>query len=696
MNLNIFLRYTILGGLLLALFATPFIVSTGLFFPYIAGKGFFFRFVIEICLALWIILVARDGKYWPKKSQLMYAVLAFIVILALSTIFSVNTFRSFWSNFERMEGLVSYLHLFAYFVMLVSLMGAVDGETRKRDWHIVLYATVIASVCMAVYGLAQLGDKSLISSQSGPRVDGRFGNAAYMAVYMLLHIFLIVYLAIKRWKFDWLFWLLSGAAFLELVILGYTQTRGAFYGTIIGIILALVIIAIQKGGTWRKATIGGLVLLAVAWGGLYNIRDSNFVKSTDVLNRLLSVSLSNNTVKSRTTIWGMAVEGIQENPLLGSGLDNFNLVFNKYYKPALYEQEQWFDRAHNVFFDWLAAGGILGLLSYLALFFVALVVIWKRKAGIHEERAVLTGLLAAYFIHNFFVFDNLLSSVVFFTLLAYLTSFDSEHHAKMHVAPLAVSTKSDERSLTVRYAVATVAFFIMFPVIYVVTIKPYTAGATLIGAISTCAPDKIVGQQQPDGSVKNVCIEPREDAALRSLAEFNKVFDLNTFATTEAREQIFQISLQVGGQAAISEGTRQKFLMLAFEQLQKQVVETPNDARYRLFLGQFELAVGQFDAALVELTKAVELTPGKQSMRTALGQAYVAKGDMTNAIKVFDASYKLDMRNEEAGRLLFAAYLKAGKRTEAITVLQSMIQTIPDFKTKGEQYIADVKAGKNP
>ena len=43
-------------------------------------------------------------------------------------------------------------------------------------------------------------------------------------------------------------------------------------------------------------------------------------------------------------------------------------MFAEHYDPRMYKQEPWFDRAHNVFFDWFVAGGVLGLVAYLALY----------------------------------------------------------------------------------------------------------------------------------------------------------------------------------------------------------------------------------------------------------------------------------------------------------------------------------------
>src|SRR3989344_6375208 len=86
----------------------------------------------------------------------------------------------------------------------------------------------------------------------------------------------------------------------------------------------------------------------------------------------------------------------------------------------MYAQEQWFDRVHNTVLDWLVAGGALGLLSYLALFACALWCIRKRGVFDVFERSILTGLLAAYFFHNLFVFDNITSNLLFVSVLAYI------------------------------------------------------------------------------------------------------------------------------------------------------------------------------------------------------------------------------------------------------------------------------------
>ena len=42
-------------------------------------------------------------------------------------------------------------------------------------------------------------------------------------------------------------------------------------------------------------------------------------------------------------------------------------------------REPFFDRAHNVFLDWLIAGGIVGLLAYLSIFAAAFLYLAKKR-----------------------------------------------------------------------------------------------------------------------------------------------------------------------------------------------------------------------------------------------------------------------------------------------------------------------------
>ena len=110
--------------ILVLIFLIPFIplyIANNLFFPFITGKAFVFRIIIEIAFALWLILVLRDHKYAPRFSTLSLSVTIFMIVVFIADLLGMNVLRSLWSNFERMEGWVTIIHLWAYFLVIARM-----------------------------------------------------------------------------------------------------------------------------------------------------------------------------------------------------------------------------------------------------------------------------------------------------------------------------------------------------------------------------------------------------------------------------------------------------------------------------------------------------------------------------------------------------------------------------------------------
>lgn len=187
MSTNKIINHTLVFGLFLVLFL-PFIVADSQLFPFITGKGFVFRILVEILFGVWLVGLVWNAELRPRFSWIMGTVLTFVVIIAAADIFGVSPYKSFWSNFERMEGLVTLLHLLAYFLIAGTVL-----NIRSR-WQAFFNISVVASVMMSIYAFFQLGGEIVIN-QGGVRVDGTFGNAAYLAVYMLFNFFITTFLS---------------------------------------------------------------------------------------------------------------------------------------------------------------------------------------------------------------------------------------------------------------------------------------------------------------------------------------------------------------------------------------------------------------------------------------------------------------------------------------------------------------------
>ena len=53
------------------LLVTPLLVANFLFFPFITGKNFFFRIIVEILTALWLSKCLVDASWRPRKGLLL-------------------------------------------------------------------------------------------------------------------------------------------------------------------------------------------------------------------------------------------------------------------------------------------------------------------------------------------------------------------------------------------------------------------------------------------------------------------------------------------------------------------------------------------------------------------------------------------------------------------------------------------------
>lgn len=624
METNKILRWGVIGGLYLIPFL-PLIVASQSYFPFITGKNFAFRALVEIVFALWLILLIRDKDYRPRASYLLWSVVALLGVTTLATIFSVNPYRSFWSNYERMGGLISLLHVGAYFVVLISVL------KTKLAWLRLALVNMGANWIIIIYGLLQLAGKLEIH-QGGVRLDATLGNAAYLAVYLLFNIFILVYLVFNSREVVWRS-LFIITAFFNFVLLYYTATRGALLGLVVGVLVSLMLFVFFGGGKLRKLSLGLLIALFALGGVFWLAKDSNFVTSSPVLSRFASISLTEATTESRFLIWNMSLQGFKENPVLGWGPENYSQVFSKYYNPLMWRQEPWFDRSHNIFLDWLIDAGLLGLLVYLSLFAFAFYYIWRQREKLGYGAYVLVGLLVAYLFQNIFVFDNLISYILFFSLLAYLHHLSSDKNEEevgdvKQLKNYKQIKRQDTSDGALAPVVSVVVVIILFVGLYYFNYQPYIVSRDLIKAIHP----QLLNPEQ-------------------SLEMFNSIFNRNTFGSGEAREQLVNKSYGILSNPQISNETKMAYAKLVDEQAEKHLSLYQNDARSNLLLGSFYSMTNRPERGFALLQQAVNLSPKKQPILIELATAYVRAENANLALATAKQAYDLNNNYPEARKM---------------------------------------------
>src|SRR3989344_1333736 len=412
----------------------------------------------------------------------------------------------------------------------------------------------------------------------------------------------------------------------QVFILYHTATRGTILGLIGGLlIVALLNVRNLESHFVRKASISLLSVLVLVIGGFFLARDTSVVQNSPVLSRFSSLTPSELKTQGRYFVWPMAIEGIKDNPILGWGQENFGYVFQEYYKPEMFSLEPWFDRAHNVFLDWAIVGGILGLFSYLSLYIVGLYLLWKSDLP-HIEKSILIGLLAGYFFHNFFVFDNLISYILFFSLLAYLHNLNSGR----------ILFNCDKAVGNKKYFVAMpVIVVVMFGSIYFVNTKGFLTAYHLLEAL------------RPQGNI-NVNLE-----------NYQKALSYESFGNQEVREQLGQFAIQVASAETTTE-IKQGVADFSFSEMLKEIERDPNNARTEVIAGTLLSSFGAYDTAMPHFVRAGELSPKKQSILLMIGTVLQLQGKGEEAQVYYKQAYELDKSFKDAAAYYSANAIRLG------------------------------------
>ncbi len=623
-----------------SLFVVPFVplvIAASLFFPYITGKAYLFRAVVEVAFFAWILLALFFPKYRPRKSPLLLSIGAFIIVIGLATIFSIDPLHSFWSNFERAEGMVTYLHLLAYFLVLTSVF-------TRQDWIIFFNLFVASGIIEGIYGLMQrLGYFSNL--QGGPRVEGTIGNPAYLAAYLIFAFgfaaLLWIYSTGKFAK-----WYYGLAAFLSLSVLYFTASRGPSLGLLLGsavCILLYLLLSKNVPGVSRfskKIAWAILGLLVVVPLALWLFRDSSFVMSSGVLRRLTTLSFTDTTIASRFTIWSMSFEGFKEHPILGWGPENYPLVFAKYFKSELWPQEPWFDRSHNIIFDWLINAGALGLFAYLSIFVAALYSLWRhhRRGALALDVAILfTGLFIAYGFQNIFVFDNMSTYLSFFAMLAFIDRLDGDN-----------KIVSENKKVNFNYIplVATILTIFFGLSLYFFSLRLLFANSLLIDAMRSQNSDYKLAYEY-----------------------YKKVLSYNARGAEEATEQFFRFAVAIAGVQNVENDFKLEVIQHAINLAEDRIKKNPLDVRGLLFLSGILQQTSLVEQTFAVLNKAIELSPQKQQIYFELGDLYFKQKNFAKAVQVLEKAFKLDERYNGARVNLAAAYILNGNIDKADKLL---------------------------
>ena len=457
------LVYVIRAGVVLLLL-TPFVVSPRTIFPFVVGKALYSRSLIEIIFVSWVLLALFKPSWRPPRSRILVLLAAALGIAVLSAGFGVSIQRSFWSNYERMQGVIDQAHWLALAVVLASVL------RTGRDWRILLTLNLAASLATALMAVAEYYGVWLIHASDSPRVTTTLGSPVFLGTYLGVNVTIALGFLIRsfipvacpdgtpasageehdgrshrrdprqarsaRLPMLWAgrcFW--GAAALFGLWAITLTGSRGAFLGLVSGLAFpATLYLFLARTRMIRFIAIGSAGLLGVAAILLLVLSLSPAVSPIDARNAnpLLSRLADPESllpVRERLLAWDAGIKGFVDNPVLGWGPENYIAIWGRHGYEVVTPVPEVFDHSHNKLIEELATKGLPGLLIHVAIWGLAFHILLRAAGGADPRERVPVlfagAALMGYFVQSMATPDTTVGSLQLVLLLALVAHLEA-------------------------------------------------------------------------------------------------------------------------------------------------------------------------------------------------------------------------------------------------------------------------------
>jgi O-antigen ligase/tetratricopeptide (TPR) repeat protein len=379
----------------------------------------------------------------------------------ISTVASVSPRTSLLGTYESYAGLGTVA---GYLVLFMATRALFQSPADQRY---LLAAAVVSSAIASAYGLVQaigmdpLSWERLSAFADHLRPFSTLGHPNFLAAYLVMAtpvLALFAYGAARAGR-PFLGLALTVFGLMALAVVLLSLSRGAW--------LALGIVALFGLACWWRSSrdwrlmllVGALataVFLGLWWFG--QASGGGFWKS--LVKRVQTLP----EAASRTEIWRAALGLFKAHPLVGCGLDTFQIAFGSK-RTAAYWRIEWDltpAKAHNEAIHILATQGVLGgtaLVILTAGLIGAGARAWRKASGDHRPilLAACAGIIGFY-VQNLFSFTVAGCGTLFVTFAALLSARTSGP-ANKGESPAPTTGKWFAGSLGVGTLISLVIFF---------------------------------------------------------------------------------------------------------------------------------------------------------------------------------------------------------------------------------------------
>ena len=317
-----------------------------------------------LIVGVWFVWFTRNrghvGAVLRSQPGLWLALLALLLWVTLSIL---------WAQ-DRSLLLADVWHWYAVAVLMLIVATTVSDQ-RVLRWMI--YAFVAGAVLTVLQGIASGGlSTSAVETATEGRLEGGQGDPNFLAagIAPAMILALAAFTGLRGSASRW--WLMSALMILALG-LAASESRGGALAALAAIVAAVVVFKNRRMET--MAVLAVVIGIAAAW---FSVSPSAWERVTDF----------DSGGSGRNELWQVAGRIVEDKPIAGVGLNNYQAVAADYVDQAgsLARLDLIVDRAqevHNAYLQLLAETGIIGLALLLTVAVGSLRAAWRAADRFH-------------------------------------------------------------------------------------------------------------------------------------------------------------------------------------------------------------------------------------------------------------------------------------------------------------------------
>jgi len=591
-------------------------------------------------------------------------VLIFVCAAVLSTVFSINPKISFFGQYQRQIGLITFLYLSVIYFLSSGML-----QDKKR-FNILFLTAEIMAVVVSVYSFLQLAglDPFGIQQPGLDRPVSTFGNAVFLGGFLTL-VFPFSVLNTSNKKNN-----ILKIVFPLIIVNGiiFSGTRSAYLALAaeIAVLIALYLLTKKTKAATGEAKIteskyfrnilyltGGVLLVLL----LYIL----IVPESFLSRRVLSLFSSSNN--PRLVLWQDSFNVFLKYPVFGAGIAMFSTAFEEFYSNKLrfLERTGYFDNPHNNYLYMLYSMGIIGLLAYLSILMQAARRCWANifKSEVSHKKIIFmafAAFIAGYGVYGLTNFDDISILLYFFVFLGALKAADSEKSKEVVINRKIIS-------------------ILAIPVIILCSYNIYSS----------------INDMQADRFFKIGNQLIKEGKFAEAVYNMNTAIAMNDYYTDYKYALAYTVYRQVFSSETMPKETKMNLLNQAARQVEglRNSHYFINESNALLSLIYYEMEREQEAGSLEKEVLAKDTV--NISYRINLARYYIKKGHLTKADVLMNTV--MELRPKSLDAYLTAAYLnfKKGNMEAARMYCQQILAAEP-----GNQFalklLNDINSEKKP